>query len=46
MVAAMLLWAVYSVLVRRRPAALHPNAMPPSIVFAVCARRLPLRLSI
>ena len=36
MVAAMLLWAVYSVLVRRRPAALHPNAMLTGIVgFAV-----------
>ncbi len=36
MVVAMLLWALYSVLVRRRPAALHPNAMLTGIVgFAV-----------
>ncbi len=36
MVLAMLFWALYSVLVRRRPAALHPNAMLTGIVgFAV-----------
>lgn len=36
MVVAMLFWALYSVLVRRRPAALHPTAMLTGIVgFAV-----------